>query len=198
LTDDRNTALVLENRHTGEHLAIRRVKRGNEVWLKLNGTLPAGGDGPPLHSHLAEHEEGVVVAGTLAAEVDGRRLTLGQGEPVVLPRGSAHRWWNGGSDTLRFDGHVRPAVDLDRFLQALFEVVNAGPEGRPPIFYMAHIALRHRRTQTLLVIPRPVQAVLFRAVVAIGTALGRYRGSDWPGCPARCLGAPLCAEEHAS
>lgn len=193
-----NAALVLKNRHTGEQLAIRRIKRGNEVWLELKGTLPAGGEGPPLHRHMEEHEEGVVVAGTLAAELDGRRLTLGTGEPVILPRGSAHRWWNGGTDTLQFDGHARPVVDLDRFLQATFEVLNAGPEGRPPIFYMAHVALRHRKTQVLLAIPRPVQAVLFRVIVAVGTVLGRYRGSEWPGCPARCLGAPLPAEERAS
>jgi hypothetical protein len=37
---------------------------------------------------------------------------------------------------------------------------------------------------------RPVQAVLFRTVVVLGTLLGRYRGTDWPGCPARCPGAP--------
>jgi hypothetical protein len=88
-------------------------------------------------------------------------------------------------------------VDLDRFLQAVFEVVNAGPKGRPAVFYMAHAAFRHRRTQAPLMMPRPIQAVLFRIVVVIGTVLGRYRGNDWPGCPSRCLGAPLCAEEDA-
>ena len=55
---------------------------------------------------------------------------------------------------------------------------------------MAHVALRHRQTQHVIVMPAPLQAVLFRAVVAIGTVLGKYRGTDWPGCPARCGGAP--------
>jgi hypothetical protein len=27
--------LIIENRHTGERLALRRVKRGDEVWLEL-------------------------------------------------------------------------------------------------------------------------------------------------------------------
>ena len=88
-------------------------------------------------------------------------------------------------------------VDLDRYLQAVFEIMNAGPEGRPPIFYMAHAALRHRHTQAVLIMPRPVQGVLFRALVAVGTVLGYYRGTDWPGCPARCSGAPIGAGEDA-
>jgi hypothetical protein len=48
---------------------------------------------------------------------------------------------------------------------------------------LAHITLRHRRTQTVLVMPALIQAALFRVVVAVGTVLGRYRGTDWPGCP---------------
>ncbi len=64
-------------------------------------------------------------------------------------------------------------------------------DGQPCLaFYLAHLSLRHRQTQEILVLPRPVQAVLFRAVVLAGTLLGRYRGTDWPGCPTRCSGAP--------
>lgn len=183
-------SLVLENRHTGERLALRRVRQGDEVWLELKGTLPPHREGPPLHIHLAEHEDGHVESGTLSAVVDGRRITVGQGGPVVLPLGSAHRWWNDGDDLLEFHGQLHPVVDFDRYVQAVFQVMNAGPKGRPPVFYMAHVALRHRRTQAVLLMPRPIQAVLFRAVVFVGTVLGRYRGNDWPGCPSRCPGAP--------
>jgi mannose-6-phosphate isomerase-like protein (cupin superfamily) len=187
--------LMIEYRHTGERLAMRRVKRGDEEWLELKGSIPAHRQGPPLHIHVAEDEEGVVKSGTLSAVLDGRRITAGPGAQLSLPRGSAHRWWNDGNEPLVFEGSVRPAVDFDRFLQATFEVLNAGPAGRPPLFYMAHLLLRHRHTQTVLFPPRPIQAVLFRVIVAVGTLLGRYRGDDWPGCPSRCVGAPLVAEE---
>jgi len=86
------------------------------------------------------------------------------------------------------EGIVTPAVDLDRYLQAIFEVLNAGPKGRPPLIYLAHAALRHRRTQKVLAMPDPLQAVVFRLAVLWGTVLGRYRGTQWPGCPARCGG----------
>ena len=187
--------LVIENRHNGERLAMRRVKRGDEVWLELKGSIPAHRQGPPLHIHAAEDEEGLVRSGTVAAVVNGRRITAGSGERVSFPRGSAHRWWNDGTEPLVLEGYVQPVVDFDRFAQALFEVVNAGADGRPPLFYMAHALLRHRHTQTTLIMPRPIQAVLFRVIITVGTLLGRYRGDRWPGCPSRCVGAPFAAEE---
>ena len=188
-------SLILENRHTGERLALRRVKRGDEVWLELKGLLPPHRAGPPLHIHFAEDGNGQVRSGTLSAVCNGRRITAGAGETVSFPRGSAHRWWNDANAALVFEGYAQPVVDLDRYLEAVFEVINAGPEKRPPLFYIAHAALRHRCTQTVLIMPRRLQAVLFRVIVAVGTLLGRYRGDDWPGCPSRCLGAPLDPEE---
>lgn len=185
--------LILENRHTGERLALRRVVQGNDVWLELKGSLPPHREGPPMHIHFVEDEGGEIKSGTLSAVVEGRQLIAGPGESTSIPRGAAHRWWNAGNEPLVFEGYARPVVDLDRYLQAVFEVMNAGPDGRPPLFYLAHLALRHRRTQAVLVMPRPIQAVLFRVVVAVGTVLGRYRGNDWPGCPTRCLGVPNSA-----
>ena len=114
-----------------------------------------------------------------------------------LPRGSAHRWWNEGDETLEFTGYARPVIDLDRYLQAVFAVVNAGPPNRPPLVYMAQVVLRHRKTQAVLLMPRPLQSIVFRIAFVIGTLLGKYRGDDWPGCPSRCTGAPLVAPERS-
>ncbi len=189
--------LILKNIHSGELLALRRFKRGDEVWLELKGSLPPHKEGPPLHIHFVEDEEGFIKSGTLSTVIDGRRITAGPGESTLIPRGLPHRWWNEGDEPLEFEGYARPAVDLDRYLQAIFEVMNAGSEGRPPLFYIAHVALRHRHTQAVIIMPQLIQAVLFRVVVAVGTLLGRYRGHEWPGCPSRCLGAPIESEEDA-
>lgn len=182
---------TLHNRHTGEHLQLRRVRRDGALCLELKGTLPPHRDGPPLHIHYHEYEEGTVVAGTLSAEVDGRRLQVEAGGTAPLPMGSAHKWWNDGNETLEFEGVTRPVVDLDVYLAAAFDVLNSGPVNRPPLFYMAHLAWRHRRTQAVLFAPRWAQAIIVPVVVLIGTVLGRYRGTDWPGCPSRCAPAPL-------
>jgi quercetin dioxygenase-like cupin family protein len=183
--------LTLTNRHTGERLQVRRIIREGAMCLELKGTLPPRHDGPPLHVHFYEHEEGTVVAGTLGAEVDGRRRQVEAGGTVQLPMGSAHRWWNAGDDTLVFEGMAWPVVDLDMLFVAAFEVLNSGPANRPPLFYLAHLAWRHRKTQAVLFAPRWAQRILVPLLVLVGTILGRYRGTEWPGCPARCAPAPL-------
>jgi len=189
--------LVLLNRHTGERLELRRLRRNGELCLELRGSLPPRSEGPPLHVHLKEHEEGIVQAGRLTALVDGRRLQAGPGESVELPLGSAHRWWNEGDEVLEFIGYARPVVDLDRYLQAMFEVMNAGPPNRPPLVYVAHAALRHRDTQAVVIMPRMIQGLVYRLAQVVGRATGAYRGTDWPGCPERCTGAPIVAAEDA-
>jgi hypothetical protein len=92
---------------------------------------------------------------------------------------------------LQFNGRAVPAVDLDRYLQALFAILNADPNRRPSIFYLAHVMWRHRSTQRLMVPPAPVQRILFPLVLFVGGILGKYRGTDWPGSPESCQGAPL-------
>ena len=94
-----------------------------------------------MHIHWAQDEEGRVVSGTLSAVLNGRQITAGPGQSVSFPRGAAHRWWNDADEPLHFEGYARPVVDLDRYLQAVFEVMNAGSEERPPLFYIAHVAL---------------------------------------------------------
>lgn len=142
-------------------------------------------------AHYEETEEGQVIAGTLSAVVDGRRIRVGAGEMARFPVGSVHCWWNDEDDALVFEGFVKPVVDLDVYLQAMFEGVNSGSAERPPLFYLAHIAWRHRRTQGIRLAPQCIQAILLPAIVLVGKALGHYRGTNWPGCPDRCTEARL-------
>src|SRR4051794_27735954 len=182
---------VLHNRHTGERLALRRIVRDGRLCLELKGTLPPGQEGPPLHMHFQEDENGAVISGTLSAEVDGRVFGVEAGGTASLPKGSAHRWWNAGETELVFEGVTQPLIDLDVYLEAAFDVLNAGPANRPPMFYIAHLAWRHRHTQAVLFAPLWLQKILVPAIVFAGTILGRYRGTDWPGCPDRRSAAPL-------
>ena len=126
--------LILENRHTGERVALRRVMREGVLCLELKGTLPPRNQGPPLHIHHVENEEGHVLAGTLGAVLDGHQIRVGQGQRAKFPAGSPHRWWNESDELLLLEGYSYPLVDLDRYLQAAFEVLNSGAPDRPPCF----------------------------------------------------------------
>jgi quercetin dioxygenase-like cupin family protein len=182
-------ALHLENRHTREVLIMRRVRRGDQVVLELEGSVPSKGEGPPLHVHLIEREEGEVVAGVLSAVVWDEAIKVRAGESTVFPAGVPHRWWNAEDQPLKTKGRVVPVADLDRFLQGIFAVANAGQAGRMPLFYVAHVMYRHRRTQRLAAIPWAVLRVMLPAIVLVGWLLGKYRGDAWPGAPQSCPGA---------
>ena len=171
---------------------MQRVREASgSVYLTLEGSLPSGGKGPPLHKHIMEVEEGVVTSGTLGAIVDGKKIVVAAGGSGSFPNGIVHSWWNEGEDTLLFNGRATPVVDLDNFLQALFAVINSGAVGkRPPMFYLAHVLWRHRHTQVIVVPPVAVQRIVFPVVLLVGHLLGKYRGNDWPGSPSSCPGAP--------
>jgi mannose-6-phosphate isomerase-like protein (cupin superfamily) len=182
--------LILENRHNGEILELTRVLRNGQEDILIKGTLPPHRPGPPLHIHHDIVEEGRVLQGTLSAEIDGKVFRVPAGQETEFPIGSVHTWWNDGDETLVVEGYARPHGDIDRYLQAAFEILNSAPLGRPPLFYMAHLSWRYRKSHQVLIIPLAVQAILFPVVIFLGTLLGRYRGTDWPGCPERCTGAP--------
>lgn len=187
--------LHLENRKTGEVLRMCRVRAEGQTILKLEGSLPPRADGPPLHIHFHSREEGIVKQGTLGVRVGKQKTVVQAGESVVLPAGVVHNWWNAGDDMLVFSGQAIPAVDLDRYLQAIFAVLNASPVGRPSVFYLAHVSWRHRHTQALAMPPRAIQRIVFPLIVFVGRILGQYRGDGWPGSPASCTGAPEVPKE---
>jgi quercetin dioxygenase-like cupin family protein len=187
-----NNFVTIQNRHTGETLRLSRVRdaRGHIV-LNLDGTLPPGTSGPPLHVHFHEREQGTVIAGTLGAQVGKEKIVVPTGGTAVFAAGTVHNWWNAGDDLLEFSGQAIPAVDLDRFLQGIFAVLNASPNGRPSIFYLAHVLWRHRHSQSLRTPPQAVQRLVFPVILWVGRLLGKYRGSSWPGSPESCPAAPL-------
>jgi hypothetical protein len=169
----------------------RRRDAQGQIVLTLDGSVPPGTSGPPLHVHFQEHEKIIVKAGTLGAQRGTEKITVPAGGTATIPAGILHRWWNAGDDLLELSGTASPAVDLDRFLQALFAVLNATSNGRPSIFHMAHVLWRHRETQLLSVPPPAIQRIVFPVILFIGRILGKYRGSNWPGSPESCHAAPL-------
>jgi len=48
---------------------------------------------------------------------------------------------------------------------AVFAVVNAAPNGRPSIFYMAHVLWRHRNTQLIATPPQAIQRIVFPVIL---------------------------------
>lgn len=184
-------SLQLKLRHTGEILNLRRIRNSSgEIILSIDGSLPPHTAGPPLHVHFQQAEALTVKAGTLGASLGNNKIQVSAGGSASFSAGVVHTWWNAGEDLLELSGHAIPAADFDRYLQAIWAVLNASPSGRPSIFFMAHVLHRHRHTQGFTRPPQFIQRILFPIILFIGRVLGKYRGDAWPGSPASCPGAP--------
>jgi mannose-6-phosphate isomerase-like protein (cupin superfamily) len=186
-----DNVLTLANRHTGETLRLCRVRDADDqIVLTIEGSLPPGKNGPPVHVHFHQREEWVAKAGTLGARVGNEKTVVLAGGAAVFPSGVVHTWWNAGEDLVELSGRAIPAVDLDFFLQAVFAVLNASAPGKPSIFYLTHVLWRHRHTQATMKPPPAIQRIVFPLILLLGHILGKYRGHSWPGSPESCTGAP--------
>jgi mannose-6-phosphate isomerase-like protein (cupin superfamily) len=88
----------------------------------MERTLPAGGRRPPTHRHAGCSEAYFVLEGTVAVVVDGDELLLGPEDFVLVPRGVAHTFGNGGGDEARL--LVLHAPGLDAYFAGLHDLWN--------------------------------------------------------------------------
>ena len=76
-----------------------------------------GRGGWPAHSHHEQDEWLYVVDGEIACEVGDRRLRLGRGESVFVPRTVAHAWAARGGGPATVLEVYRPAGRLEQFFR---------------------------------------------------------------------------------
>jgi mannose-6-phosphate isomerase-like protein (cupin superfamily) len=86
----------------------------------MERTLPPGGRRPPLHRHTDCSEAYFVLAGQISVEVDGRALSLGTEDFILVPRGAAHSFGNVSEAAARL--LVLHAPAKDRYFSALHEL----------------------------------------------------------------------------
>ncbi len=78
-----------------------------------------GGGGGPLHLHYDQDEWVYVVEGDFVCLVGEKRLTLGPGESVFIPRKVPHIWGSVSDDQGRVINVYQPAGKMEDFFRAL-------------------------------------------------------------------------------
>lgn len=165
----------VENRHTGERLRLERVSsNGGEDTILIEGSIPAGGQGPPLHNHPRSLERFTVISGFMGVQVGRETEVLEVGESAIIEAGIAHTWWNAGEEEVVVHGEMAPAADLDHFMEAITKAMNRTRTGRPPIFDAAVILDRYPDASKPETVPKPVQAVLLPVALGVARILGRH------------------------
>jgi quercetin dioxygenase-like cupin family protein len=160
----------------GERLTFERIVPGRDGDRLEGYTVVDPGAGPPMHVHLQQEEGFTVQVGRLGYQrVGAQPQFAGPGETAVFAAGVPHRFWNAGMDQLRCTAYVEPVDNAEYLLTELFASQQRNGGARPSLFDAAFLMRRYRTEFALLAIPAPVQRIVFPLLVAIGTALGKYR-----------------------
>jgi mannose-6-phosphate isomerase-like protein (cupin superfamily) len=77
----------------------------------MERTLPPGGRRPLPHRHVTCSEAFFVLDGLVTFVLDGTELTGGPEDFVLVPRGAAHTFGNGGGEPARLLVLHAPAMD---------------------------------------------------------------------------------------
>src|SRR4051812_12730544 len=83
----------------------------------MEGGLPPGMEGPPMHRHRSHDESFYVIEGTLTVSTPDGEHEIAAGDYVFVPRGCAHTFANRSDALVRFIGIG--SGGLDTFLADL-------------------------------------------------------------------------------
>ena len=100
----------------------------------------------PAHSHDHYEETIYGIDGALTWTVDGKRIDVGPGEALCIPRGAIHRFDNYGSQSAKALCVITPAAIGPRYFRESAEVLTAAAGGPPDHAKMAEIMRRHGLT----------------------------------------------------
>jgi len=100
----------------------------------------------PAHSHDHYEETIYGIEGVLTWTVDGKRIDVGPGQALCIPRGAIHRFDNLGTKHVKALCAITPAAIGPQFFRESAEVINAAAGGPPDRVKMIDIMRRHGLT----------------------------------------------------
>jgi quercetin dioxygenase-like cupin family protein len=100
----------------------------------------------PAHSHDHYEETIYGLEGVLTWTVDGKRIDVGPGQALCIPRGAIHRFDNNRSQDVRALCVISPAALGPQYFREAAEVIKAAAGGPPDRIKMAEIMRRHGLT----------------------------------------------------
>lgn len=160
----------------GEKIIFERVEHEADGDKVIVENFVATQSGPVMHTHFLQDESLTVIKGKLGYEVLGNaKQYAGEGETVLFKRGTPHRFWNAGDETLNCKGWIKPANTIVFFLSAIYAAQNKSGKAQPEAFDAAYLMTRYSKEYDLPEIPVFVKKVIFPLTYFIGKLLGKYK-----------------------
>lgn len=103
----------------------------------------------PAHSHDRYEETIYGITGILTWTVDGKRIDVGPGQALCIPRGAVHRFDNNGTEDVKALCVATPAAIGPQFFRETAEFLGTTAGGPPDRQKMVEIMRRHGLTPAL-------------------------------------------------
>lgn len=170
---------AVRNPVTGEY-GVARLRPGPDDGLAVADLYARPGAavvGEHIHPRMTESF--TVVRGRLGLRINGREDEAAPGTRIAVPPGTAHDWWNAGSDTAWVIVELDPGARFEAMIRNLFCLAADGrtdSKGRPGLLQASLMAKEFDDVIRFTRPPRAVQQILFRALAPIARRRG-LRGS---------------------
>ena len=160
----------------GEKITFREIiKEPDGDKVIIEGTC-APGAGPAMHVHYKQDEGITVVKGKMGCQILGKdTVYYSQGQEVVFPRNTPHRFWNASDEELIVSSWIKPANSIIFFLSTLYAAQKKSGSGRPEAFDAAYLLVRYKSEYGMPELPSFVRNVIMPVTYSIGSLLGKYK-----------------------
>lgn len=130
-------------------IAVRFLVEGKESGGSVaifEFEVAAGAKVPVAHSHDAYEETIYGLEGVLTWTVDGRRIEIGVGEALCIPRGAIHRFDNMHAADAKMLAIVSPGILGPDYFREVAEVIRSAAGGPPDPKAVGEVMRRHGLT----------------------------------------------------
>ena len=166
---------TIENKFGEKLVFVDRIKEPEGDKLITEGFVKPGA-GPPIHVHWKQEESLTVISGKMGILIPGQEpVYYGPGETATFMRGTWHKFWNAGEDELHVKGWIKPANNVEYFLEGIYKALDEGKHNRPEIKRIAFLSMHYRSEFATADIPAIVTKVIIPATYYIGKLTGAHK-----------------------
>jgi quercetin dioxygenase-like cupin family protein len=170
------TGDTLQNPVTGEQLHFLKTAADTDgEYVLVEVTVEPNGAVAAAHVHPYQAETFEILEGAIWFRLGRKEILAGAGDTVHVEPGTAHRFWNAGTQRAVFRTEVRPALQFEQLIETMFTLAADGKtnrKGLPNPVRLAVIANAHFDDVRLPFPPAWIQKV----GLAFGAPVGRLLG----------------------
>ena len=166
-------AKIIELKSTGETITFTKstADTGGK-FVETIVTLPASGEGPPMHRHVLQTELFEAIDGKLGLDCGDKKIVLEPGQSFIVPLNTLHRCYSVENKEIKFKTIFTPALSIEYLLTEMFEASNRRNSKDPSPFDACYVLRQAKGEYYLGDIPVFIQWTIFPLLAIVGKLFG--------------------------